>query len=64
MADEYYKVFVVLNAPKSTGKWAYHRAGRLSVPEIMTIMKLCHNSDYRYLLLFPEETINTSGQSL
>ena len=44
MADEFHKVFCrmldkySLNAPKMAGKRAYHRAGKLSVPEIMTIM--------------------------
>ena len=41
-----------LNAPKMPGKRPYHRAGRLSVPEIMTIMILFHNSGYRCLKHF------------
>ena len=41
-----------LNAPKMTGKRPYHRAGKLSVPEIMTIMILFHNSGYRCLKHF------------
>ena len=55
MADEFHKVFCrmldkySLNAPKMTGKRPYHRAGKLSVPEILTIMILFHNSGYRYL---------------
>ena len=58
MADEFHKVFCrlldkySLNAPKNTGKRTYHRAGRLSVPEIMTIMILFHNSGYRCLKHF------------
>ena len=58
MADEFYKVFCrlldkySLNATESTGKRRYHRAGRLSVPEIMTIMILFHNSGYRCLKHF------------
>ena len=50
MADEFHKVFCrmldkySLNAPKIAGKRSYHRAGKLSVPEIMTIMILFHNS--------------------
>ena len=35
-----------------TGKRLYHRAGKLSVPEIMTIMILFHNSGYRCLKHF------------
>ena len=35
-----------------TGKRPYHRAGKLSVPEIMTIMILFHNSGYRCLKHF------------
>lgn len=41
-----------LNAPKMTGKRPYYRAGKLSVPEIMTIMILFHNSGYRCLKYF------------
>ena len=41
-----------LNAPKIAGKRSYHRAGKLSVPEIMTIMILFHNSGYRCLKHF------------
>ena len=58
MADEFHKVFCrmldkySLNAPKISGKRSYHRAGRLSVPEIMTIMILFHNSGYRCLKHF------------
>ena len=58
MADECHKVFCrmldkySLNAPKMTGKRPYHRAGKLSVPEIMTIMILFHNSGYRCLKHF------------
>ena len=58
MADEFHKVFCrmldkySLNAPKMTGKRPYHRAGKLSVPEIMTIMILFHNSGYRCLKHF------------
>ena len=56
MADEFHKVFCrmldkySLNAPKIAGKRSYHRAGKLSVPEIMTIMILFHNSGYRCLI--------------
>ena len=58
MADEFHKVFCrmldkySLNAPKIAGKSSYHRAGKLSVPEIMTIMILFHNSGYRCLKHF------------
>ena len=58
MADEFHKVFCrmldkySLNAPKIAGKRSYHRAGKLSVPEIMTIMILFHNSGYRCLKHF------------
>ena len=58
MADEFHKVFCrmldkySLNTPKTAGKRPYHRAGRLSVPEIMTIMILFHNSGYRCLKHF------------
>ena len=50
MADEFHKVFCrmldkySLNAPKMTGKRPYHRAGKLSVSEIMTIMILFHKT--------------------
>ena len=58
IADEFYKVFCrmldkySLNTPKTAGKRSYHRAGRFSVPEIMTIMILFHNSGYRCLKHF------------
>ena len=58
MADEFHKVFCRMldkysvNAPKISGKRSYHRAGRLTVPEIMTIMILFHNSGYRCLKHF------------
>ena len=58
MADVFHKVFCrmldkySLNVPKMTGKRPYHRAGRLSVPEIMTIMILFHNFGYRCLKHF------------
>ena len=38
--------------PKIAGKRSYHRSGKLSVPEIMTIMILFHNSGYRCLKHF------------
>ena len=63
MADEFHKVFCrmldkySLNAPKMTGKRPYHRAGKLSVPEIMTIMILFHNSGYRYLKHFYQNEV-------
>ena len=44
MADEFHRVFCrmldkySLNVPKIAGKRSYHRAGKLSIPEIMTIM--------------------------
>ena len=43
MADEFHKFFCrlldkySLNAPEDTGKRTYHRAGRLSVPEVMSV---------------------------
>ena len=46
-----------LNAPKMTGKRPYHRAGKLSVPEIMTIMILFHNSGYRCLKHFYQNEV-------
>ena len=63
MADEFHKVFCrmldkySLNAPKMTGKRPYHRAGKLSVPEIMTIMILFHNSGYRCLKHFYQNEV-------
>ena len=58
MTDEFYKVFCRmlekygLNAPKEARKRTYHRDGRLSVAEVMTIMILFHNSGYRCLKHF------------
>lgn len=58
MADEFYNVFYQmlekygLNTPSKTRKRAYHRDGRLSVSEVMTIMILFHNSGYRCLKHF------------
>ncbi len=58
MADEFHKVYCrmlekyVLNAPKESRKKSYHRDGRLSVSEVMTIMILFHNFGYRYLKHF------------
>ena len=58
MADEFYNYFCRmlekygLNAPRKARKREYHREGRLSVPEVMTIMILFHNSGYRCLKHF------------
>ena len=58
MADEFHKVFCrlldkySLYVPENTGKRTYHRAERLLVPEIMTIMIPFHNSGYRCLKHF------------
>lgn len=58
MADEFHKVFCRMldkfspKLPQRAGKRSYHRAGRLSFPEIMTIMILFYNSGYRYLKHF------------
>ena len=67
MAEEFHKLFCrmldkySLNIPKTAGKRPYYRAGRLSVPEIMTIMILfpifANHQIYRKLYFF-EFTLN------
>jgi hypothetical protein len=56
--DEFYKLFVVelrkhqVEEGCTRTKRKYHRDGNLSIPEVMTILIMFHNSGYKYLKHF------------
>ena len=70
MADEFHKVFCRLldkygfDVPERIRKRTYYRAGRLSGPEVMTIMILFHNSGYRCLKHFYQNEVCVSLRHL
>lgn len=70
VADEFYSLYSVEIKKRQVGhvevpcKRAYHRDGRMSIPEVMTILIMFHNSGYKYLKSFYLNEICVNSRSL